>query len=303
MYAYPSAPSSPPPSPHPPARPQDPGPDLAPRAPDHPAPLTCRRRTGHAAPSGLAKSILRTVEVSGKWTQWQAADQRLAAFNSLEDVRLAWRRRDERCYQVVAALTALGSRRGGDDDEAALAVLVLLEEGIKRVAITLSDVCELVDVHTAVWGEVKAAEPQPGTHAARYLLQRARQRLTRPAAGMIPRIPTTSLDQRLGWGPAATDTRNDHARDLLLAVPEVEDPVEDLADLLAWAQNTGVIAPEEVDLLVELLAAENDGMAREEAQRAVGERHGVTMRTVRRRRDRAASRLRESVPEYLATIA
>lgn len=40
---------------------------------------------------------------------------------------------DERCYQVVAGLTALGSRRGGDDDDAALAVAVLLEDGVNRV--------------------------------------------------------------------------------------------------------------------------------------------------------------------------
>ena len=58
-----------------------------------------------------------------------------------------------------------------------------------------------------------------------------------------------------------------------------------------------------VDLLVELLAAENDGLAREEAQRVVGERHGVAMRTIRRRRDRTAARLRDAAPRYLAAIA
>jgi hypothetical protein len=64
-----------------------------------------------------------------------------------------------------------------------------------------------------------------------------------------------------------------------------------------------VIATEEVDLIVELLAAENDGMAREEPQRLVGERHGVAMRTIRRRRDATAARLREAAPRYLAAIA
>ncbi|WP_232211571.1 hypothetical protein [Nocardioides sp. CF8] len=180
---------------------------------------------------------------------------------------------------------------------------MLLEEGVNRVAMTLSDVCELVDVNTTVWEEVKAAEPSLGTHAARYMLQRARQRLTRPAAGMVARVQATSLDQRLGWDRPATAFGEDQDRDLLLAVPEVEDPVEDLADLLTWAREIGVIASEEIDLLVELLAAENDGMAREEAQRAVGERHGVAMRTIRRRRDRTAARLRDAAPQYLAAIA
>jgi len=254
------------------------------------------------AQSALANSVISTLEGSGKWAEWQAVEPRLAGFTSLEEAREGWRRRDERCYQVVAGLTAVGSRRGRDDDDAALAVVVLLEEGVNRVAMSLSDVCELLDVNATVWEEVKAAEPNVGTHAARYLLQRARQRLTRPAAGMVARVRATSLDQRLGWDSPAGFGEDQH-RDLLLAVPEVEDPVEDLADVLAWAREVGVIASEEIDLLVELLAAENDGMGREEAQRAVAERHGVAMRTIRRRRDRAAARLRAAAPQYLAAIA
>lgn len=254
-----------------------------------------------AVPSPLSASVLRTVDHSDKWTQWQSLDQRLGLFASLDDARQAWTRRDPRCYRVVAALTALGSRRGGDDDDAALAVLVMLEEGIRRVAVTLDDVCELDDVHAAVWGEVKAAEPQLNNRAARYLLIRARQRLTRPAAGMVPRLSVTSLDQRLGWGSPA-GALSDHDSELL-APHEADDPAQDLADVLAWAQGVGVIADEDVDLLVELIAAENDGLAREEAQRVVGNRHGVGMRTIRRRRDRAAAQLRASASRYLASIA
>lgn len=254
------------------------------------------------AQSALATPVMSTLEGAGKWAQWQAAEPRLSGFASLEEAREGWRRRDERCYQVVAGLTALGSRRGGDDDDAALAVAVLLEEGVNRVAMTLSDVCEIEHVTATVWEEVKVAEPSLAKYAARYLLQRARQRLTSPAAGMVDRVHATSLDQRLGWDTPGTAGEGQD-RDLLLAVPEVEDPVEDLADLLTWAREIGVIASEEIDLLVELMAAENDGMAREEAQRAVGERHGVAMRTIRRRRDRTTARLRDVAPQYLAAIA
>ena len=262
------------------------------------------------AQSALATSVIASLERSGKWAQWQEAEPRLAGFASLEEAWEGWRRRDERCYQVVAGLTALGSRRGGDDDDAALAVAVLLEEGVNRVAMTLADVCEIDDVNATVWEEVKAAEPQVDCHAATYLLRRARQRLSRPAAGMVSRIETTSLEARTevhnslvlgshtdGAGRSAQDC------DLILAVPDIEDPVEDLADLLIWAREVGVIDTEQIDLLVELLAAENDGLAREEAQRVVGERHGVAMRTIRRRRDRTAARLRDAAPKYLAAIA
>ena len=266
-----------------------------------------QRRT---AQSALATSVISSLERSGKWAKWQQVEPRLAGFASIEEAREGWRRRDERCYQVVAGLTALGSRRGGDDDDAALAVAVLLEEGVNRVAMTLTDVCEIDDVNATVWEEVKGAEPQVDCHAATYLLRRARQRLSRPAAGMVSRVATTSLDARTETNNSLvlgshTDGagRSDQDRDLILAGPEVEDPVEDLADLLTWAREVGVIDTEEIDLLIELLAAENDGMAREEAQRVVGERRGVAMRTIRRRRDRTAARLRDAAPKYLAAIA
>lgn len=266
-----------------------------------------QRRT---AQSALATSVISSLERSGKWAEWQQVEPRLAGFASIEEAREGWRRRDERCYQVVAGLTALGSRRGGDDDDAALAVAVLLEEGVTRVAMTLTDVCEIDDVNATVWEEVKGAEPQVDCHAATYLLRRARQRLSRPAAGMVSRVATTSLDARTETNNSLvlgshTDGagRSDQDRDLILAGPEVEDPVEDLVDLLTWAREVGVIDTEEIDLLIELLAAENDGMAREEAQRVVGERCGVAMRTIRRRRDRTAARLRDAAPKYLAAIA
>jgi hypothetical protein len=262
------------------------------------------------AQSALATSVISSLERSGKWAEWQTVEPRLAGFASLEEAREGWRRRDARCYQVVAGLTVLGSRRGSDDDDAALAVAVLLEDGVNRVAMVLTDVCEIDDVNATVWEEVKGAEPHLGCHAARYLLQRARQRLSRPAAGMVARVAATSLEARIQTNYALsagvhTDGagRQDQDRDLVMAVPEVEDPVEDLADLLTWAREVGVIASEEIDLLVELLAAENDGMAREDAQRVVGERHGVAMRTIRRRRDRTAARLRDAAPKYLAAIA
>ncbi|GAW48027.1 uncharacterized protein PD653B2_0338 [Nocardioides sp. PD653-B2] len=248
------------------------------------------------------------MTASGRWARWQSIDPRLEGFASLEDVHDAWRRREARCYLVVAGLTALGSRRGGDDDDAALAVTALLDPGAQRVATSLRDVCEVDDVRAAVWEAVKAAEPQLGPCAARYLLQRARQQLSRPGGGMVARVPATSLEQWLGgtgvdgqrrgdWGEPLAD------RDAVIASPPVEDPVTDLVDLLTWARDVGEIDADGIDLLVELLAAENGGLPREEAQRIAGERRGVAMRTVRRRRDSTVARLRAAIPRYLAATA
>ena len=264
----------------------------------------------------LAAAVVASLARSGKWAQWQQIEPRLAGFADLEEACAGWRRRDDECYQMLAGLTALGSRRGGDDDDAALAVLVVLADGVNRVAGQLSDLlCEVDDVHAMVWEEVKAAEPQLGNRAGRYLLDRARQRLCRPAAGLLARVETTSLDAWLvgeagsdGAGTGLEHTAKD--RDLTLAVPVVEDSVDDLVDLLGWAREVGVIAADEIDLLVELLAAEHELLARgetkrvrEQAQRIVGQRHGVTMRQIRRRRDQTTTRLRAAAPQYLEAIA
>ena len=86
-------------------------------------------------------------------------------------------------------------------------------------------------------------------------------------------------------------------------MPPAEDPTADLVDLLAWARGVGVIDLEEIDLLLELLLADHDGMAREEAQRLVGARRGLSLRTIRRRRNAALTRLRQAASLYLAATA
>ena len=256
---------------------------------------------------GVQERLLEVLDAeltrTAKWATWCQDDPRLEGLACLADAVDGWvARRDTRSYQVVAALTAIGSRRGGDDDDAALAVVVLLAPGIVRLAATLRDLCEADDVRATVWEEAKLAEPQLGNLAARYLLQRAQQRLTRPAAGMVCRIEQVSLDQRLGWCSADPDSSRSE-RCLDLAAPEAEDPGGDLADLLTWAQQVGVIARSEADLIVELLTEARAGIGTEEAQRLIGERHGVAMRTVRRRRDVTLARLRAAAPDYLAATA
>jgi hypothetical protein len=259
-----------------------------------------------AASSSVEDRLLAVVDAeltrTRKWATWCQDDPRLGGVAGLVDAVEGWQsRRDTRNYQVIAALCAIGSRRGGDDDDAAMAVVVLLAPGIARLAATLRDVCEVDDIRATVWEEVKLAEPQLGNRAARYLLQRAHQRLTRPTSGMVCRIEKVSLDQRLGWATEDGDSRGDRSSDL--AVPEVEDPVSDLADLLTWAREVGVIKPGEVDLILELMAAANEGVGAQDAQRLIGARHGVAMRTIRRRRDAALARLRAAAPDYLAATA
>jgi len=264
---------------------------------------------------------------SGKWRTWAAADPRLAAHASLADALQAWRRdRDEPAYLTVAALASLGSARGGNDDDAALAVAVLLQDGIVRVAHDLRDRCELDDVLGAVWEQVKRSAPTLGHRAPRFLLRRAKVWLLDPARGFSDRIQTTSLETAsvettslettlAAFGEGTVEESGSPAtgracgrnraagRRLLEILAPDEQARSELTDLLGWARRTGVLTQAEVDLVLELMAAFHQTASREDAYRLVAQRHGIATRTVRRRQDAVVARLREAAGHYLADVA
>lgn len=141
------------------------------RAPSQPA---------HLDAVGWAADLSKQLQESGKWLDWRSCQPERAWPETLLTAAQDWTSaHDTRSYVLVASLARLGSRRGGDDNDAALAVVVLLDEGIRRLATRLTDVCELDDVRAAVWEEVRCAEPQLGHRAPRFLLKRAQQRLLR----------------------------------------------------------------------------------------------------------------------------
>src|SRR3954454_18035356 len=102
--------------------------------------FTTTRPSATTAPTLVSRpSFTSTVSAqltrSGKWARWAGADPDVAWPASLEDAALEWRReKTEDAYRLVARLTWLGSRRGGDDNDAALGVLVLLDPGIRGLA-------------------------------------------------------------------------------------------------------------------------------------------------------------------------
>ena len=255
---------------------------------------------------------------SGRWRRWCASDTRLAAHPSLTDALEAWRRdRGESAYLTVAALASIGSSRGGNDDDAAMAVVVLLQDGIVRLATDLRDQCELDDVLAAVWEEVKRSAPNLGHRAPRFLLQRAKARLLgggHAYVGGKKALPLDVLGADRSPGSRVDDvpeTRGRHHGGLHRldesAVANLVDSAaaacSDLVDLLDWARGTGVLESADVGLVLELMVACHETDGREDAYRVVGERHGVAMRTIRRRRDAVVARLREAAGAYLAEVS
>ena len=271
----------------------------------------CPHRTGSHShdrwADSLAEALDREFDRSGKWAEWAKADDRLHGVSSLQTaVELSRESIDSRSRGIVAALTNRGSRRGDDDDDAALAVVVMLTPGITNLETRLRDLCEVDDIRTTLWEEVKLSEPQLNRLAASYLLRRTHRRLIRPAAGMLRRHWDVSLEEWTEWaeGPEApewTEHDQEPRNPLELALEHLEpEPAAErvVADVFEWARTTGALRSHEIDLLDELLAVVNTGAGQQLAQRLVGARRGVTERTIRRRRNAALARLRDAVPAY-----
>ena len=263
-------------------------------------------RNGELMPRGLLArhpelnhhSML--LDRSGAWRRWQARDARLGPFETLEALRQSWEaHRDVPCYPAIAALARLGSRRGHHDDDAAIAVLVVLHRDVDCVAEQLRRVCEPDDLLWAVWEAVKRAEPQMGLRAPYFLLHRAKESLL-------------TVHRRTAREVACAEVMGSYARGdytyigIEPALKPDEEPVtaeEELFELLCWAERTGAIAPEDARLLRDLVHGLQRRLAVEESLTRAGNRLGVGMRSARRRRDTTIQRLRVAVPEYLAAAS
>ena len=241
-----------------------------------------------------------SLDRSGVWRRWQMHDARLGPFETLEALGQSWEaHRDAPCYPAIAALARLGSRRGHHDDDAAIAVLVVLHRDVDCVAEQLRRVCEPDDLLWAVWEAVKRAEPQLGLRAPYFLLHRAKESLL-------------TVHRRTAREVACADVMGAYVRGdyTFIGVEPAPKPDEEpataedeLSGLLAWAERTGAVAPEDARLLRDLVEGLARQLAVEESLTQAGGRIGVSMRSARRRRDTTIQRLRDAMPEYLAAAS
>lgn len=223
------------------------------------------------------------------WRRWRLVDDRFSPFGGLSAVIDAWQgSTDASVRDCLAALAALGSRRGVDDELAAMVALVLMTGGVCRVAHDLRDLCEPEDVVVAMWMEIRRSEPMIGPSVARLLIKRTRQRLIRDARSVQP-------------GPQVALNSADAA--VLRTGSEDDEAISELVDLLTWAERRGVMNEDDVALLAELVDEERAGATRTEALVRAGARRGLAVRTVRRHRQLALEALRRAVPDYVAATA
>jgi hypothetical protein len=105
-----------------------------------------------------------------------------------------------------------------------------------------------------------------------------------------------------------------HGFDYVPQTPAREEPADELAALLAWGHQAGLVRPDEIQLLGELVDAgwelidqecgqQKRGAATETAMWVLADRRGCSMRTVQRQVASVIGRLRRHRDVYLGLVA
>lgn len=272
---------------------------------------------------GSWDALAEQVTTGGAWQRWQLWEADLARVDDLRGLRLAVRDQTQLGLgeTLLGALLRIASTNGRDDVLAARAVAHLLTPGAAMMAGWLasrgvSDAEAMVAAQ--VWVSVRTAP-----------VQRWQRRF---AANLVWAIRKALAADALACGARSTDALF-HAVDIdvvpelpigvepdgamVAADPDVFAPrrasptqeVEDeLARLLAWGRDQGLITDEDATLVWEVTAASTDpgGTSRRRvgwAEEHVGHQYGLTARSVRRRRQRLVQVLAAHHHEYLAATA
>ena len=254
---------------------------------------------------GLAERVQR----SGRWPSWVAAEPALGSVGGLEEVAaIAWDRdRPGRANVLLAALVRLGATDGGDDMDAAGAVVLLLANGAAALVRQMGNLSPDIEAMVAgqLWLQIREFPWRRRRRAvAQNILMDARRGVLRDlgvdtrrcARGVVVILMDTT-----GEGSGAGGSRALVDRDA--------GPGEDfcLVEVLRWATGNGVVTDADAAILLELADLEVAGTVRGLSSaaelRAVATAHGVSERTVRRSRDRAVRSLAQAREAYLRECA
>jgi hypothetical protein len=227
--------------------------------------------------------------------RWAEAEPDLAGLNTVADLLAVWAEDggDDRTNVVLAALVRLAAVDGGRDDDALLLTLHLLSGLVWRTVGQLKDLSP--DIVAVVVGELAC-------QIRRYPWRRRPRAVAANLGADMRRAVLAELRPRSRRDPDRGEflTADGDVTRLVQATVFLEREDLDVVDLLRWAVGSGVDATD-----VSLLVAT-------ECRRALGERsadphvaaaHGITTRTLYRRRQRTLTALRTMAPQYLATVA
>jgi hypothetical protein len=246
--------------------------------------------------------LVARLDAEKTLVRWGLAEPALADLASLCELAAIVHggRQLERTDRIFGALLRTAAVAGGGDQDAGLVIGHLLSNATRKMAIRLRDLSEDIDalIASALWVEIRAF--------------RWRHRQRGYAKGLLLDTRTAVL------GDLCPERTADGARVVSLLSPGMAaaladdlleggvsegldaGPVDDeqeLQDVLAWALRSGVLPAEDIALLVELELASVDH------RRASAAARGVHERTLRRRCNRAKTRLYEARLAYLEQAA
>jgi len=252
------------------------------------------------------------VERSGRWSSWVATETVLAGMKGLDElVAIVEDRGDPgRADALLAALIRLGAVDGGNDQDAAQAVALLLANGAARLARQLRNLSDNIEEMVAgqVWLQIREFPSRRRRRAiAQNILMDARRAVLRDLGvdtasrhrGIVVILVDTTAAGTVTDGRAGAFVDHDPGARLgdeltLLAV-------------LEWATGKGVVTDQDAAILLELASLEVAGTVRglnsAAEVRVVAGRRGVNEKTVRRSRDRAVRCLVSAREAYLRECA
>jgi hypothetical protein len=236
--------------------------------------------------------------------RWGSREPALAELGSLDELAaIVHRGRErERTDRIFAALLRTAATDAGADEDAGLLIAHLLANATRKLAMGLRDLSPDIDalIAGALWVEIRAFRWQHrGRGYAKGLVLDTRASVLRelcPARTAEGLRVVSLLSPAMAADLADGDFLDESAPpDGAVAGPVDEE--HELFRVLAWAHRSGLVAAEDIALLVELELADVEN------RRAVARRCGVHERTLRRRCNRTKTVLREARLAYLEQAA
>ncbi len=227
--------------------------------------------------------------------RWAEAEPDLAGLTTVAELLAVWSEDggSDRTDIVIAALVRLAAVDGDRDDDALLLTLHLLSGLVWTTAAQLRDLSP--DIVAVVVGELAC-------QIRCYPWRRRPRAVAANLGAETRRAVLAELRPRSRRHPDRGEFLTIDGDVTRLVQAKISDETEDVdvVDLLQWAVRSGVDTAD-VALLV---ATECRRDVRERgADQRVAAAHGVTTRTLYRRRSRTLTALRNVAPEYLAAVA
>jgi hypothetical protein len=243
---------------------------------------------------GSWPSLAARLDGQAVLIRWAAAEPALSGLTTVAELIDVCSEGSEyeRSNAVLAALVRLAASDGGGDDDALLLLLHLLSGLVWTMVSQLRDLSQ--DIVAVVVGELAC-------QIRRYPWRRRPRAVAANLRAETRRAVLADLRPRSRRHPDRGEflTADGDVARLMPATVEDDDDL-DVLDLLRWAVQSGVDAAD-VALLMETERCR--ALRLPGADRRVAAAHGITTRTLYRRRNRALAALRTVAPKYLAAVA